>query len=114
MDEKKDYLGQFEEILLLAVLHLGDQAYGARIRQAVEAAMEKSVAIGAVYTTLDRLERKGYVSSWQGESTPERGGRAKRYFRVEGAGERALENTREARAKLAGELVLGPAAGGIA
>jgi PadR family transcriptional regulator PadR len=111
MGQKKEYLGQFEEILLLAILHLGEQAYGARVRQAVEAAMEKSVAIGAVYTTLDRLERKGYVSSWQGESTPERGGRAKRYFRLEGAGERALKDTREARERLRAGLVLDPAGG---
>jgi PadR family transcriptional regulator PadR len=111
MGEKKEYLGQFEEILLLAVLHLGEQAYGARVRQTVESAMEKSVAIGAVYTTLDRLERKGYVSSWQGESTPERGGRAKRYFRVEGTGERALKDTREARERLTAGLILDPARG---
>lgn len=100
MREKKDFLGQFEEILMLAILHLGEQAYGARIRQAVEKAMVKTVAIGAVYTTLERLERKGYVSSWQGEATPERGGRAKRFFRVEGAGELALADTREARNRL--------------
>ena len=111
MREKKDYLGQFEEILLLAVIRLGEQAYGARVRQTVEEAMEKSVAIGAVYTTLDRLERKGYVSSWQGDATPERGGRAKRYFRVEGAGERALKDTREARERLIAELILDPAGG---
>lgn len=105
MSEKKDYLGQFEEILLLAILSLGEQAYGAKIRQAVEEAMEKSVAIGAVYTTLDRLERKGYVSSWQGEATPERGGRAKRYFRVQGAGMQALNDTSGARRKLSVGLV---------
>jgi PadR family transcriptional regulator PadR len=100
MGEKKDYLGQFEEILLLAVLRLSEQAYGARIRRTAEEAMEKSVAIGAVYTTLDRLEKKGYVSSWQGDATPERGGRSKRYFRVEGAGMRALNDTIEARRRL--------------
>lgn len=113
MDKKKDYLGQFEEILLLAILRLGEQAYGARIRQMVEGAMEKSVAIGAVYTTLDRLERKGYVSSWQGEPTPERGGRAKRYFQVEGVGEQALKDTSEARERLAVGLVLDPTGGAV-
>lgn len=113
MSERKDFLGQFEEILLLAILHLDGQAYGARVRQTVEEAMEKAVAIGAVYTTLDRLESKGYVSSWQGESTPERGGRAKRYFRVEGAGERALRDTREARNKLTPGLWPEPS-GGVA
>ncbi len=109
MGAKKNHLGQFEEILLLAILHLGEQAYGARIRQKVEEAMEKSVAIGAVYTTLDRLERKGFVISWQGDPTPERGGRAKRYFRVEGAGEQALRDTREAREKLTPRLNFDPA-----
>jgi PadR family transcriptional regulator, regulatory protein PadR len=111
MSEKKEFVGQFEEILLLAILHLGEQAYGARVRQAVEEAMEKSVAIGAVYTTLDRLERKGYVSSWQGEPTPERGGRAKRYFRVEGAGEQVLKDTQGARERLTAGLILDPAGG---
>jgi PadR family transcriptional regulator, regulatory protein PadR len=109
MGEKRTYLGQFEEMLLLTVLYLGDQAYGVRIRQTVEQALEKSVAIGAVYTTLDRLERKGFVSSWQGDPTPERGGRAKRYFRVEGAGEQALRDTRQAREKLMPGLILDPA-----
>lgn len=113
MEEKKDYLGQFEEILLLAVIHLGEQAYGARLRQKVEEVMDKSVAIGAVYTTLERLERKGYVSSWQGEATPERGGRAKRYFKVLGAGEQALHDTEEARKRLRAGMVLDPAGGAV-
>lgn len=107
MGEQKDYLGNFEEIVLLAVLRLGEQAYGAKIRQTVAEATERDVSIGAVYATLDRLERKGYLKSWQGEATPERGGRAKRYFRVEGAGVQALSDTSATRNRLAAGLGLG-------
>lgn len=104
MGEQKDYLGHFEEIVLLAVLRLGENAYGAKIRQTVAEATERDVSIGAVYATLDRLERKGYLKSWQGEATPERGGRAKRYFKVVGAGVQALNDTNAVRSKLAGAL----------
>src|SRR5919112_519320 len=107
MGEHKDYLGHFEEIVLLTVLRLAENAYGAKIRQAVAEATERDVSIGAIYATLDRLERKGYLKSWQGEATPERGGRAKRYFRVEGAGARALNDTNEARNRLAEGLDFG-------
>jgi DNA-binding PadR family transcriptional regulator len=107
MKEPKEYLGHFEEIVLLAVLRLAENAYGAKIRQTVAEATERDVSIGAVYATLDRLERKGYLKSWQGEATPERGGRAKRYFRVEGAGVQALNDTAAARNKLAGGLDFG-------
>jgi DNA-binding PadR family transcriptional regulator len=107
MKEPRDYLGNFEEIVLLAVLNLGNEAYGVTIRREVSAATERDVSIGAVYATLDRLERKGYVNSWQGEATPERGGRAKRYFRVEGAGIRALNETSAARNRLSAGLDLG-------
>lgn len=107
MSDQKDYLGHFEEIVLLAVLQLGQDAYGAKIRQTVAEATERDVSIGAVYATLDRLERKGYLKSWQGESTPERGGRAKRYFRAEGAGVRALNDTATARNRLSEGLDFG-------
>ncbi len=107
MVKQKDYLGHFEEIVLLAVLRLAEDAYGAKIRQTVAEALKKDVSIGAVYATLDRLERKGYIKSWQGEATPERGGRAKRYFRVEGAGAQALSDTNAARNRLAAGLDFG-------
>lgn len=103
MKPEKAYLGQFEEIVLLATLEL-DEAYGAKIRQAVENALDKSVSIGAVYATLDRLERKGFLTSWQGEATPERGGRAKRYFKVEGHGLRVLKATEQARKRASAKL----------
>jgi DNA-binding PadR family transcriptional regulator len=107
MNTPKSTLGSFEEYVLFATLRLGEQAYGARIRQTVEEATGRSVSIGAVYATLDRLERKGFISSWQGEATPERGGRAKRYFRVEGAGIQILNETRAVRDRLMKGLDLG-------
>jgi len=95
MKLKKSYLGEFEEIVLLATLKLGEKAYGTTIRQTVEEIAERFTSVGALYATLERLERKGLVSSKQGESTNERGGRAKRYFKVEASGLKAL---REAQA----------------
>lgn len=97
---KKVFLGQFEELVLLAILRLEDNAYGLTIRQILEEATQRPVSIGAIYATLDRLERKWLVESRQGEATPERGGRAKRYFKVSGAGVRALNDTNLARRKI--------------
>jgi PadR family transcriptional regulator PadR len=100
MGDKKTYLGEFEEIVLLAVAHLGGNAYGVSIRQAVQDVAGRPTSIGAIYTTLDRLEQKGLISSRQGEPTPERGGRAKRYYRIEGAGVQALHDAEDIRARL--------------
>jgi PadR family transcriptional regulator PadR len=75
---KGDYLGEFEQIVLLAVLRLGKNAYGVTIWEEIERRAERPVMIGAVYATLDRLEAKRYISSKVGDPTPERGGRAKR------------------------------------
>src|SRR5437763_9323287 len=77
------YLGEFEQIVLLAVLRLGDDAYGVPIRREIEKRGGRKVTVGALYSTLDRLEAKGYVSSWFADPTAERGGRSRRYFRVE-------------------------------
>src|SRR5215471_1197771 len=85
----KDTLGGFELQVLLAVMRLGDDAYGVPIAETIEGASGREVAAGSVYITLDRLEEKGFVTSRLGESTPERGGRAKTYFRVTGKGLRA-------------------------
>lgn len=93
-------LGEFEELVILATLWLQDDAYGVRIRQLIETETGRATSIGAVYTTLERLEGKGYVTSRQGEATPERGGRAKRYFRVEGAGAEALNHAMNSRKRL--------------
>lgn len=97
MGENKHYLGEFEELLLLAIMRLRDGAYGVSIRQTIEEATERPISIGAIYTTLDRLEKKGFVSSRQGDPTPERGGRAKRYFKIEGAGIQAVNDVQRVR-----------------
>ena len=97
---KRDYLGEFEMVVMLSLLHLGDDAYGMTIRLDIEERTERSVSIGAVYTTLRRLQRKGYVSSQLGTPSPSRGGRAKKYFRLEPAGVEALERSREMFARL--------------
>ena len=91
---RADSLGQFEQLVLTAVLLLGDDAYGVSIHEKVQAlAAPKSIALGAVYVTLDRLEDKGLLTSWLTDPTPERGGRAKRCYRVEAVGERALQES---------------------
>jgi PadR family transcriptional regulator PadR len=83
-------LGDFEQIVLLAILRLGDKAYGVTIRHEITAQTERNISPGALYTTLDRLEDKGLVTSRFGDPTPERGGRAKRYFRVSAKGIEAV------------------------
>src|SRR5216684_2831891 len=86
---KGDNLGEFEQLILTALVLLGENAYGMTIHERVEdlAAGTRSVSLGSVYTTLDRLEQKGYVKSWFGDPTPERGGRSKRFFEITGAGD---------------------------
>src|SRR5260370_36099627 len=82
-------LGEFEYLLLTAAVRLGDAAYGAAIRQEIEDATRRRCSIGALYTTLDRLEAKGLVQTWMGDPTPQRGGRPKRIVRVTADGIRA-------------------------
>ena len=79
-------LGEFEYLLMTAAARLGEDAYGAAIRREIELATERRCSIGALYTTLDRLEKKGLVETWMGEATAERGGRAKRMVRVTAEG----------------------------
>jgi PadR family transcriptional regulator len=92
----RDYLGEFEHIVILALLRLGDRAYGVTVRQEIEARISREVSIGAIYATLDRLEEKGYVKSELGDPTPERGGRSKRFFRVSARGVAAVNRTHRA------------------
>lgn len=92
----RDYLGEFEHLILLALLRLSDQAYGVTVRQEIQLRTDRDVSIGAVYATLDRLETKGYVKSRQGDPTPERGGRSKRFFRVTARGVAAVNRTQHA------------------
>jgi len=90
------FLGEFEQALLLAVLRVGEGAYGSSIRKELEACTGRKVSHGAAYVTLDRLESKGLVHSELGESTPGRGGRRKRLFRVTAEGVAALKESRDA------------------
>src|SRR5688572_6992089 len=83
-------LGEFEQLTLLALLRLEPEAYGVSMHREIEARTGRPVLLSAVYTTLDRLERKGLVASWVGEPTPERGGRRKKYYRLEPVGAEAL------------------------
>ncbi len=86
---KGDYLGEFEQLVLLALIRLED-AYGVTIRREIQSRTDRNVAIGAVYATLDRLEEKSYVATRPGRATARRGGRAKRHFKLKPAGVRAL------------------------
>ena len=91
---QSESLGQFEQLVLTAILALPETAYGVSIHAKVsELAAPKSVSLGAVYVTLDRLEDKGLIASWLTEPTAERGGRAKRCYRLEGAAEAALRDS---------------------
>lgn len=101
MKEPKYYIGEFEELVLLAILSLREQAYGVKIGDAIKEASGRSVSVGALYTTLSRLEEKGLISSWMGEATAERGGRAKKYFKIEAPGKLALSDAEASRKRLA-------------
>ncbi|HEX7088621.1 MAG TPA: helix-turn-helix transcriptional regulator [Longimicrobiales bacterium] len=92
--ESGPFLGEFEHLVLLAVARLEGAGYGVTIRREIERRAGRAAAIGAVYATLERLEAKGYVSSRLGEPTAERGGRARRHFRLEPAGAAALARSR--------------------
>jgi DNA-binding PadR family transcriptional regulator len=87
-------LGEFEQMVLLAIAHLGGEAYGIPIVDEIERRTGRSVARAAVYITLRRLEEKGFVSSWMSDPTPERGGKARRYVKMEAEGVRALREAR--------------------
>jgi DNA-binding PadR family transcriptional regulator len=84
------YLGEFEQLVLLAILRLGDEAYGVTIRAELADRAGRTIAPGALYTALERLEAKGLIKSHLGDPTPQRGGRAKRFVAVTAAGRRAL------------------------
>ena len=86
-------LGEFEQLVLLAVMRLEEGAYAVPIRQEIEDRTSRSVARGALYVTLDRLEEKGYLKSWLAGATAERGGRAKRFYEVRPLGAKTLEHS---------------------
>jgi PadR family transcriptional regulator, regulatory protein PadR len=89
-NQTPDSLGEFESLVLMAIIRLRNDAYGMRIHREIEERASRHCSFGALYTTLDRLERKGYVVSRMGEKTAERGGRAKKYFRITSAGSAAV------------------------
>jgi PadR family transcriptional regulator PadR len=92
---KGESLGEFEHLVLLAILRLAEDAYGMRVRREIAERTGRDVTIGAVYATLDRLEAKALVTSEIGEPTAERGGRAKRSFHLTGAGVEAVNRAQE-------------------
>ena len=98
--ENRGYLGEFELLLLLAVIHLGEEAYGVPISRELERHRGKDVSMGSVYAALERLEAKGLISSSLGDPTPERGGKAKRFFRITREGLRQVHETRRVLTKL--------------
>ena len=100
----KYQLGEFEEIVLLTVGVLFGDAYGVSIKLSIEEKLRRSVSVGALQSALKRLEQKGYISSEEGESTGDRGGRPKRYFQLTASGKDAIEHAREVRNQLYNEI----------
>jgi len=96
MPRPNDTIGNFELMILLAIMQVGDNAYGVPIAQEIEKHRGKPVSIGAIYAALERLESKDFVTSEMGEALPERGGRAKRYFRITKKGISEVQDTRRA------------------
>ena len=97
----RTYLGEFEQLLLFALVQLEGDAYGGRIRETIERRTGRSVSPGAVYTALDRLETRGLVSSTLGDPSPKRGGKSKRYYRIEPEGAELLRRSHQALNKMA-------------
>jgi DNA-binding PadR family transcriptional regulator len=94
------YLGEFELVVMLVVIRLGEDAYGVPISREIEQQTGRAVAFGTVYAALERLQKKGLLSSRLGDATPERGGRAKRYFEVTPTGVRTVRETKQALMRL--------------
>ena len=94
------YLGEFEYAVMLAILHLDEEAYAVPIRELIEQRTGRPIARGALYTGLDRLEAKGCLRSRMGDATDERGGKARRYYAVTSAGLKAIRATHEAMANM--------------
>jgi DNA-binding PadR family transcriptional regulator len=97
---KQYQLGEFEEIVMLTVGVLYDNAYGVSIKKEIETRLKRSVSVGALQTALVRLEDKGYLKSREGEATEERAGRPKKYFQITALGKRALDHVRSTREEL--------------
>jgi DNA-binding PadR family transcriptional regulator len=87
------YIGEFEQLVLLALVRLGDDAYGLSVQLEIAARTGRATTFGTVYSTLARLETKGLVESWLGEPTAERGGRRKKHFQINAEGRRAIKQS---------------------
>ena len=96
----KGYLGEFEELVLLTIASLDNEAYGVTIKQEIERRTDRTISIGALHSTITRLEEKGFLKSWLGEPTQERGGRRKRYFEVTHNGKVAVHEMKALRDEL--------------
>lgn len=106
--EQDGLLGSFEELVLLAVAHDGDHAYGMTVRREIEKRSGRSVSIGAVYATLERLTAKGLLASWTADASEKRRGRARRYYRLLPDGARALMSARTVHRQMWAGIDLGP------
>jgi PadR family transcriptional regulator, regulatory protein PadR len=96
----KGYIGEFEELVLLTIASLNTDAYGVAIKEDIEARTSRNISIGALHSTITRLEEKGYIKSWLGDPTQERGGRRKRFFELTQSGKEALHAMKSLRDEL--------------
>jgi len=101
---KKYPLGEFEELVLLTVGVLYDEAYGVAIKDEIETRLNRKVSVGALQSALRRMEKKGYLNSRLGDTSNQRGGKRKRFFTITAYGKRALEYTKEVRESLWGDI----------
>jgi PadR family transcriptional regulator, regulatory protein PadR len=100
LNRMKGYIGEFEELVLLTIAVLGDDAYGVSIKEDIEARSSRSISIGALHSTIARLEEKGFLKSFLGGATQERGGRRKRFYQLTHAGKSALHDIKNLRDEL--------------
>lgn len=100
----RKFMSELEEVVLRTIQHLNNDAYGVEIRDTILGKTGKTVSLGSIYATLERLEDKGYLSARMGEATEERGGKAKRYYSVNGAGQSAIKDADSTRASLAARV----------
>lgn len=98
----KTYLGELEELVLLTIAALGEDAYGVSIQQDLQSRCHRSISIGALHSTITRLEEKGFLKSWMGGATPERGGRSKRFYEITPTGKKAVAEAKAVRDELWG------------
>lgn len=96
----KGYIGEFEELVLLTIAALGDEAYGISVKEDIEKRTDRSISIGALHSTITRLEEKGFITTWLGDPTQERGGRRKRYFELTHQGKVGLHHMKALRDEL--------------